>query len=118
MTDISKMSDREKSVLLARAMGWKIYEFTHVMFYPLGYDPSNRISNLYDPAYMALAWRVLNWAYNNVVVKSQEEYLDIGQQWEQWFITNIELGEEKAQRHWLDKIIELAIEAGVVEALP
>ena len=93
MTD---MNDQEKSVLLAKAMGWTIEA-------PEYFD-------LYRPKDMALAWRVLNWA---AVTMPQESYYLVPLQ-------GIVLDTEKlpppdAQRLWLDKILKLAIEAGLIE---
>ena len=116
--DLTKLTDQEKSVMLARAMGggentfkWWTIEFakegdiyTHAI-------PADLVVNFYDPANMALAWRVLNWA------ASQREYR---QEWSGWMIDCIDANElvEKpavAQRAWLDHILEMAIEAGIVE---
>ena len=73
--------------------------------------------NLYNPAHMALAWRVLNWASNNMPGKT-------GQRQKLFrFIRGTETYGDKmivsmpptdAQRAWLDKILSLAIEAGMI----
>ena len=87
---VPPMSDREKSVILARLCGWAIRE---------GSDRS-----LYDPANMALAWRVLNWA-------GEVFELTIF-----WSVSDLfESPPAVAQRAWLDKILELATGAGMVE---
>ena len=120
MMDISKMSDQEKSVLLAKAMGWKTplrkdMDDPKPLIIPPEGDGILWADSLYDPVNMALAWRVLNWAYTSLPVWKHEKYLTEGQQWESWFVRNIELGEPNAQRLWLAKILELAIETGIIE---
>jgi hypothetical protein len=110
MTDITKLTDQEKSVMLARAMGWK---YKGSMLYdgsgefdkwiepqppiPLMEKPK---LNLYDPANMALARKVFRWAYD----------MDL------WpgFPLKILVG--KGGWEWgLDRILELSVEAGVIE---
>ena len=111
--DLTKLSDEEKSVLLARAMGWEIrligasscvidngeYLKVNALEYP----------DLYDPHDMALAWRVLNWATDTERRNNEEMCL----WWEEARLHNRTPAD--AQRLWLDKILELAIEAGIVE---
>ena len=68
--------------------------------------------NLYDPANMALAWRVLNWAYNFLDDQGRETFL---RDW--WRSLNLFIeSPADAQRAWLDKILSLVIEAGMVDA--
>ena len=92
--DVSKLSDQEKSVLLARAVGK-----------PLS---SSLFHNLYNPTNMALAWRCLRWV--------SQGYEDWRAEFQEWFAsTAFELmGEEHAQRIWLDRIFALAIDAGLI----
>jgi len=129
---------RQKSVLLARAMGWepKVHEYNRVWkwsYYdtygeplafgayitwsddelgaPRPHDPEpNDLPDLYAPENMALAWRVATWAY---------EYL-------QWLESDAGITEdgmypiwsfriEKGQPALLDSILARAIEAGLVE---
>ena len=68
------------------------------------------VPNLYDPANMALAWRCHLWACNNQFNTNTWPYLG-------WFEDNSIFEYEDAQRRWLDKVLELAIEAGVVEVM-
>ena len=115
--------DQEKSVALAKAMGWDIKPHgrnTLNMVWDI-FDDFGSVGimlgkswNLYDPANMALAWRVLNWANKSVPFNSGD---DIWRQWEGWWDGLDIKGEypADAQRLWLDKILELAIEAGIVE---
>jgi hypothetical protein len=56
---------------------------------------------------MPLAWRVLNWAHETALCR---DYADgVGKILHFWSPS------ADAQRAWLDKILELAIEAGLVE---
>ena len=128
---IDKLSDQEKSVMLARAMGWESFigEITKQVFVILPGDKFHRIGELYDPANMALAWRVLNWASldSNVgipfakwlmkviaVQYTDNGDLDIIRHTPNWaYLFNLPPAD--AQRAWLDKILTLAIEAGMVD---
>ncbi len=115
---MNDMSDQEKSVLLAKAMGWRVFRSGNIQ---AKLDGSQWMTkDLYDPANMALAWRVLNWA------NSQKHYyagfqgysglmFDFLYHWLFSDETFFELSPADAQRLWLDKILELAIEAGLVE---
>ena len=117
--DLTKLSDQEKSVALAKAMGWETFNSPHtgrkmikrpeVVFIQDG--------NLYDPANMALAWRVLNWANEQHAPDPQEEYIaDEVQEYMRFFGAWLSiLPPDEAQRNILDKILSLAIEAGLVE---
>jgi hypothetical protein len=56
---------------------------------------------------MALAWRVLNWAHETALCR---DYADgVGK------ILHFWSSPAGAQRAWLDKILELALEAGLAE---
>ncbi len=139
MSDISEMSARDKSVLLARAMGWELELATcgepryavvdqgggrlaGSLYYTVvdGMGPIEAYANLcpklYDEANMALAWRVLNWAMDRGGPWGLA--LDVGDfELEGWLyecqLWN--LSGSNAQRAWLDKCLALAIEAGLVE---
>jgi hypothetical protein len=122
--NISEMSDQEKSVMLARVCGWFVEDmgdYQNVFERGGRMSPKimsiNPLHNLYTPDNMQASWRVLNWAatqYDN----------EFGEQLINWFYSlNSEMGDEidwivmrpaEAQRTWLDKILELAIEAGLV----
>lgn len=106
---MNDMSDREKSVLLAKAMRWYVTvhdkrcaisslgERLGVTDYPL---------NLYDPENMALAWRVLNhfsWVDIALKIVLQDTVKN-----------SIHDDPADAQRLWLDKVLELAIEIGII----
>ena len=124
--DLTKLTDQEKSVMLARAMGWSVRhdahnpDLSHVCnerglkeysqyYNRVGHNPWSIMTNLYDPANMALAWRVLNWAFDvSPYFLPPYWYRD---HWEEY----PGLAPADAQRAWLDKILALAIEAGIVE---
>jgi len=100
-----EMSDTDKSVLLARARGWSSIGDT--IFTPK--RPSGLYSsfkNFYDPANMALAWDTHIWAIYDSPFGI--EYLS-------WMLHKSFLAKKDAQHLWLDKILELAIDAGLVE---
>ena len=71
-----------------------------------------------DPFHMALAWRVLNWASED---KSPHPEEDDPIRWKlhEWLTFNVGWLDIQppadAQRLWLDKILELTIEAGLIE---
>ena len=111
----------DKSVLLAKAMGW---EFTQDAIIPWQDGEEHVLVDLpldlYAPENMALAWRVLNWADTILWYHSEPNVFkwskgDVFQEW--WDMKTIfGLPPAEAQAAWLDKILELAIEAGLVEA--
>ena len=116
---IENLSEQEKSVMLARAMGWEFVES------PDGRrrfcDPDLTEGrgglffqdNLYDPTNMALAWRVLNWVDTWDQKKYRTQYTQFWGWWDNEELWQIE--SKFAQAKWLDKILSLAIEAGIVE---
>ena len=99
---LDEMTDEEKSVLLARAMKESMFpgKYLSVM------SPEFKPINLYDPANMALAWRVLNWAFESLPVQGEFFYA---------VSTWVQQPPAIAQRQWLDKILTLAIKAGIVK---
>ena len=163
--DIDKMSDWEKSVMLAQAMGWQPVPYRdplaqwwreekvteHGPFWDATsskiiirpermnmyvgiedsegkrvsrgdqpYDDDNlekhwrRCPDIYDPANMGLAWRVLNWAYARYADEEFPGFINLIRTDLLWYL--YELPPADAQRAWLDKILELCIEAGLVGA--
>ena len=122
---LKDLNDQEKSVLLAKAMGWKTDDDALKIHLPnplwreSGYR-QNVIRNLYDPANMALAWQVLNWAWkqtgnpNNdpLSERRSQEWIDKIDQilMDYWCDSAV-----KAQQAWLDKIFALAVEAGLIQ---
>ena len=93
---VDKMNDREKSMALLDAIG------EHWLTSPFGMG----CIDLYLPANMALAWRVHLWA------------LDVSDDYSiQWYLDgDLRIWEyPDAQRRWLDEILSMLIEAGLVE---
>ena len=127
--DISKMTDQVKSVLLAKAMGLEIgehpiYEIDWFFKIPEDWDwECEWECDLYRASRMAIAWRVLNWA------SSRDDAIDdysfpyiLSEGVESFFTLNLDddlaiwkMPPEMALRFWLDEILELAIEAGIIE---
>ena len=107
--NIDEMTDQEKSVMLARAMDLEIiqhpvHDNEEMFVIPDSWEWEwEWHDDFYYPKWMALARRVLNWAYHNIVFD-----------WDYWLIATYEPGEDGEQQGWLDKILELAIEAGLI----
>lgn len=135
----TEAGQREASVMLARLMGLApqlfsdVCNFYHedtydifVSIYPHGWyhgmtedEAWKYFPNLYNPANMALAWQVLNWAFNNLPGDTGQsqvffDFLNAREYWEQEFLWS--MPPAAAQRAWLDKILALASEAGMLEA--
>lgn len=128
-----------KSVLLAKAMGWETGqilwnrvdmfadgyepEYREIIYYRESNNTSREVHDLYDPANMALAWQVLNWASDNESMGQYHAWWGDVVKEPMWFIVNQYLGSmvlgklppADVQRLWLDKILELAVETGIVE---
>ena len=107
--ELDKMPDQEKSVMLAKAMGWEYNDHWKV----LTVDNSDfwyREFNLYAPENMALAWRVHGWAMDNEVQKIALPYRGWWIQERPWLWLI-----DGAQREYLDQILALCIEAGIIE---
>jgi hypothetical protein len=92
------LSDQEKSDLLCPRVGIE----------PGIYSVSTLYPDLYREMHMALAWKVHIWAIHNSNDKFFKKY-------HKWWRTMKPFYNEDAQRAWLDKILSLAIEAGLVE---
>ena len=111
---MNDMTDQEKSVLLAKAMGadWKYFHNDEIDEW-LILDSENVVigyGNLYDPANMALAWRVLNWAHKqfpghgiNPITKMY-----------QGFHEAVFLPADKVIEVWLDETINILVEAEII----
>lgn len=130
--NITELNEQEKSAMLAKVCKWKIsYIGNHNEKLLVstgagvaGFD-DYQDGNLYDPANMALAWRVLNFVYYCGIdsllytVDENEARGDFAQAWLDYWDGDLphiyELSPQAAQTAWLDKILELAIEAGMVE---
>lgn len=120
----TEQGQREASVMLARLIpDWEVEDLGHRVYIHIkdggvitfARDNTHEAS-LYDPVYMALAWKVLNWANNSFF--GGDTRLD---QWHWWhdFVADMRLlPPAAAQRAWLNKVLTLAIEAGMIEAQP
>ncbi len=112
MMDISDLTDQAKSVLLAKARGWYQVDEEPIMgarWQEPG-KPNNywiNPPNLYITTSMALAWRVHLWGLQATF---WTEYY-------RWWRSPKDRPyiHAEAQRLWLDKILKLAIAAGLVE---
>ena len=145
---MSDLPDQEKSVLLAKAMGWTtrpcdVDDPNLYMEWALYDSNGGRLEvaefwedanekevwdyfDLYDPANMSLAWRVLNWAWGKhdrmvLVVNEEDEVVVEPLKYWTWRLMNVlwEAGAmepERAVRHILDSILNLAVGAGIIEA--
>ena len=132
--NIDEMSDQEKSVLLARAMGLEIepqFAHPHDIFIkiPSEWDYEwELLEGDFYTAPMEISWRVLNWASEQMPKETSPPGMVVhtwaGRLHSFWGESHW-VGKSKlfihsmppadAQRLWLDKILELAIEAGLVE---
>lgn len=118
-----EQGQREASVLIARMCGWLTTDVTFHNYFPpngkgasvnhrRGHNDSEIFGlcpTLYNPVNMALAWRVLNW-----VASLDAPYtLRLMNIWsfEEW----AKLPPSEAVRAWLDKILELANESGMLD---
>lgn len=123
MMNINEMTTQEKSEKLYSLVGWKKEwaDFNSMILLDsngkgVGHGlmkPSVPMPNLYDEKNMALAWRVLNWAEAYSQLHATGDFYDGWMQLlpECLFL----LAPTDAQTAWLDKILELAIEAGMIE---
>lgn len=126
----TEAGQHEASVMLARLMGIYLQLFSDmakfrlrgddvfVSVYPHGWyhgmtedEAWKYFPNLYDPANMALAWRVLSFAIDNFSIPNHHFALRAMVNDMAFFTMPI----AAAQRAWLDKILTLAIEAGMIE---
>ena len=98
---IDELSDGQKTVMLAKLAGMT----------PDVMNSGVLCVDLYDPANMALAWRVLNWAAaHGITTQINVVYQYKKGDWARM----IDLPPADAQRAWLDYILRKAIEAGMV----
>ncbi|MBK7181347.1 MAG: hypothetical protein IPH82_29910 [Chloroflexi bacterium] len=98
---IDELSDEQKTAMLAELANMT----------PDVMNSGVLCVDLYDPANMALAWRVLNWAAaHGITTQINVVYQYKKGDWARM----IDLPPADAQRAWLDYILSLAIEAGMV----
>ena len=106
--NIDELTDQEKSRLLIRMLK---NDMLPNRYLPID-SPEFKPIDLYNPANMALAWRVLNWA------KEQKDKGVLDTPITYWwgdFEAWMKISPADAQRLWLDQILTLAIEAGLDE---
>lgn len=127
--DISKLTEQEKSVMLARARdpeeelisnepGDRIMAITYALIGAKDEALNVYFPNLYDPDNMALAWRIAKWSATVKDTDPPGSYHvrdRFHNRFREWWKKTIGPGDESAQAAWLDKVLELAIEAGLVE---
>ena len=131
--NINEMTPEEKSVMLARLCGWGVRQNKPVDYYQTSLVDSSGnviinsvfmyheislskiVPNLYAPKNMALAWRVLNWAFETFEF-TQDANFSLSEIAGEHSV--FRSPPELAQRRWLDKILSLAVEAGMVEERP
>ena len=105
------MNDQEKSVMLAKAMGWETrlpYPARPWPYIEPDEDTKYLLGiqfvfagDLYLPANMALAKRCLSWSLDEAPEVVRDTMLDYAHSYYlPWLI------DEKGQRLWLDKILE------------
>ena len=114
---IEELSDEQKTAMLARLCGWGVStalggtSYESIFIYT---QDNERCANLYDPANMALAWRVLNWAGANFNKARPGDWRGAMYGSRHSAISEwVGLSPADAQRAWLDRILSLAIEAGM-----
>ena len=107
---IDKLSDEQKTVMLARLCRWAIKSDGSRTWVTCQDEPFST-TNLYQPIFMLLAWRVLNWAAaNGITTEINVVYQYKKGDWARM----IDISPADAQRAWLDYILRKAIEAGMV----
>jgi len=120
--NVSEMNDGQKSLLLARLMGWKITTGVNLSWVDDEEDKQVfRVDNhgglelrgLYVPEAFVHAWKVLNWVHSDKLERMYWLRHEFFGQVE--LVRLSELPMEQAQRVLLDKILELALEFGFVE---
>lgn len=121
----TEKGQREASVMLAKLMpDWTVREGVGVFWIE---DEKNDLplltipkydnigcKTLYDPANMALAWRVLNWwdwlkSEEGGGLSGKTFFVGFGD-----FETWMKMLPAEALRRWLDKILALAVEEGMI----
>ena len=116
---MNELTDQEKSVLLAKAMGadWRYFHNDEIDEW-LILDSENVVigyGNLYDPANMALAWRVHLWTLKQELGKRESPYAVSPKPYTRWWNLGSPWGYADAQRKWLDRIFDLCVEAKLIE---
>lgn len=109
--NISELSTSQKSVMLARLVKEDMLpgKYMPVM------SPEFKPVNLYDPANMALAWRVLNWAMSYPMPDDESYQFVAKLNFSLLWGDVMRMPPAEAQAAWLDRILELAVESGMVK---
>jgi hypothetical protein len=114
MKTIDDLTRREKSVLLARARGWKVVGAT---IYPS--DPTMTVGgycySLYEPLRMNLAWRIHMWMINSEIDKRESPYAVSPKPYLGWWKGSVPWLNEDVQEKLLDKVLSLCIEDGSIK---
>jgi hypothetical protein len=115
--NISEMDTKEKSRLIVELtkehIGWSITNNPPATGYIIRLPDNSWTDDIYHTQHMALAWRVLAAA----TTKLQQDIAitDFIAWWRYRLPFLFALPPAEAQAAWLDKILELAIEAGMVQ---
>ncbi len=115
--NIKDLTDQEKSDLLCNLAGISKEQFSATGLDGLEWEFT--WPDLYEvdedgiPLHMPLAWLILNWWTEDEVDRPWAQWAEFSGFWEDGFLTQLPAAD--AQRLWLDKILELAIEAGMIE---
>lgn len=124
--NLNELSDQEKSVMLGKAMGWRVLETgpSKIICVPVEGQveliPPNTghhvpeefpIRNLYDPANMALSYRLMPWVNEQMAngLDRPDDFDNIINAF-----NDFHLSVEKWLRGWLDAIY-LMVEDGAIE---
>ncbi|HKI69066.1 MAG TPA: hypothetical protein VKA67_05715 [Verrucomicrobiae bacterium] len=110
------MNDAEKSAALLRLAGL-VETVDGTEYVRIWYQLDGGINrlvplawvDLYKEKYISVAWKVMNWAmktFGDNQVKSFYEWAG--------YVGLFEIPPAEAQRRWLDKILPLAVEAGMI----
>ncbi len=105
MNEIDDLTDHEKSMLLAKVMGLEMYVDDFGKTWIKFPGTSQVASDLYLEIHMALAFRCVHW----IADKGYDDLLLT------WFAKHKLIMDETMQQKMLNKILSLAIEAGLVE---
>jgi len=125
--NINEMTPEEKSVMLARLRGDAVDCHCGKPDCKFGCESHQRtgrdwflpdVKNPYDPQNMALAWEIGVWAGDNLPNDSIRELNDFWMRKDTYPYGVFMWYEPNAQQMFLDKILELAIGAGMVEEQP
>lgn len=124
--DIDELSPRQKSDLLIGLVGWHWEEDCPRGYAPSLHDENHRdiltqeggltwdgeLPDLYQEANMYLAWRVALWC--NLSGTLLPDGKTMGRTFQGYCLDHFLWGESGAQGAWLDKALQLAIAAGLV----